>query len=90
MPPKRASTTDNDEFESRKRERQSEVVSKIQDLDGEGAMAYLETICRRWKLVDHHAADLTFQDAIELAFSNFGMDLSSDIISGDMAQAART
>jgi len=85
MPPKRASTTDNDEFESRKRERQSEVVSKIQDLDGEGAMAYLETICRRWKLVDHHAADLTFQDAIELAFSNFGMDLSSDIISGDMA-----
>lgn len=76
---------DNDEFELRKRERQSQVVSKIQDLDADGAMAYLETICRRWKLVDHHAADLTFQDAIELAFSNFGMDLSADIINGDTA-----
>lgn len=76
MPPKRS--IENDEFEVRKRERQSAVMNRIQDLDADGAKAYLETVCRRWKL-DVPGTQLTVQDAIELACQNFELDFHADL-----------
>lgn len=83
MPPRKRVTTDNDEFESRKRERQSLVVSRVQNLSADQSLEYLDTICQRWKL-DQHAGELSFQDAIELSFVNFGLDMTMDINTGDV------
>jgi hypothetical protein len=74
---------DNDDFEQRKRERQAVVVAKVQNLDSEGCRAYLDLISRRWRL-DDHGSTLSFQDAIDMAFENFGLDLSGDVQVADV------
>lgn len=78
MPPKRKGIDNNEEFEARKRERQAAVMTKVQDLSAAQAKDFLDQICRRWKL-DQHATDASFQDAIELAFTNFGLDPTRDL-----------
>jgi hypothetical protein len=83
MSAKRKVAIDNDEFETRKRERQAAVMTKVQDLTQQQTQDYLDQICRRWKL-DQHGHDASFQDAIELAFTNFGVDPSLDIQTGDV------
>lgn len=70
---------DNDGFEQRKKERQALVVSRVQSMSAEDSREYLDTLCRRWKLQDQRAAELSFQDAIDMAFSNFGLDVSGDV-----------
>jgi hypothetical protein len=80
-PKKRAA--DNEEFEARKRERQATVLARVQDLDAAGTKEYLADVCRRWK-IDDYAHEQTYHDAIELAFHNFGLELTDDITTSDM------
>ena len=82
MPPRKR-VPDNDEFEARKRERQAAVVSKVQDLNAAETKRYLDDICNKWKLNDY-GHESTYQDAIELAFHNFGMSFSDDINTEDI------
>ena len=81
MPPKRV--IDNDEFEQRKKERQASIMHKVQDLTPDETAAYLDRVYKRWKL-DEDAESSCYSDTIDLAFSNFGMDLSTNIHTGDM------
>ena len=83
MPPGKKRVPDNEEFEARKRERQAAVVSKVQDLNAVDTKRYLDDICTKWKL-DEYGHESTYQDAIELAFHNFGMSFSSDINASDI------
>ena len=82
MPPKKRGP-DNEEFESRKRERQAVVLAKVQNLGVLATKAYLDDICQRWKL-DVLGHEQTYQDAIELAFTNFGISFSDDIATADI------
>ena len=82
MPPKKRAA-DNEEFEARKKERQAAVMTKVQDLSVEETKRYLDDISARWKL-DDHGPEASFQDAIELAFVNFGIDPTMDINTGDI------
>lgn len=82
MPSKRRGIIDNDEFEQRKQERQAAVMMKVQDLSPDETLAYLDTVCAKWKLDESH--DQSFADAVSLAFSNFNLDLHADINTGDM------
>ena len=84
MPPGKKRVPDNEEFEARKRERQAAVVSKVQDLNAVDTKRYLDDICTKWKL-DEYGHESTYQDAIELAFHNFGMSFSSDINASDIS-----
>lgn len=83
MANRRRGVVDNDEFEMRKQERQAAIMMKVQDLTPEQTTAYLDTVCTKWKL-DESANTKTFADAIDLAFTNFNIDPSTDINTGDM------
>jgi hypothetical protein len=69
---------DNEGFEQRKKERQAVVIARTQNMSSEESRTYLDTLCRRWKLSDV-AGELTFQDAIDMAFENFGLDATGDV-----------
>lgn len=77
--PKRAAQPDNEEHEARKRERQSEVVGRVQHLTADATLAYLNDICQRWRL----GGDGSYSDSVELAFENFGVAMADDIAMGD-------
>lgn len=78
MPPRKRAQAD-DEFEARKRERQAAVVSRVQDLNASATQEYLDGICRKWKLnvLGHEQC---YQDLVELAFTNFGIASSEDVV----------
>ena len=75
MPPKRAA--DNEADDARKRQRQAAVRSRIQTLDGPGAVQLLEDLSRRWNL--HAPAATTFEQVVSRAFENFGAGMSADL-----------
>ena len=75
---------DNDGFEQRKRERQAVVVARTQNMSSEESRRHLDTLCRRWKLQDAAATDLSFQDAVDMAFENFGLNLAGDVDMGEV------
>jgi hypothetical protein len=81
MPPSKRAR-DNDEFETRKRERQARISGRVTSLTSEATVAFLDTVCRRWHLIDH--APPTYQEVVETAFDNFGLVLNGDI---DLADA---
>lgn len=73
---------ENDELEEFNRERQAAVASRIQALDERGAKRTLDEICARWKLDDRTMS--SFQDALELALTNFGLDPHKDVEASDV------
>jgi hypothetical protein len=77
-----AGANEDDGAEQRKRERQATVAGRVQNLDPDASLEYLHVICRRWNL-DGDRGDTSFQGAIELAFENFGMDISTCLTVGD-------
>ena len=84
MPPTRKRPGDeNEEFDIRKRERQAVVMATMENMDAAATRRTLGEISERWQL-DTMGHEMTYQDSIELAFRNFGMDVSGDINMDDM------
>lgn len=77
MPPKRKADEDaEDEDLDRKRQVIEDIKTKIQGLDEDDAMAYVQTLCDRWQLDNPPAS---FEHTIALAFHNFRQDVLGDI-----------
>ena len=77
MPPKRKADDDPDDEElERKRQLVEDIKTKVQNLDEDDVVAYVETLCERWQLDSPPAS---FEHTIALAFHNFKLDVLGDI-----------
>lgn len=78
MPPRKRKAQDEaDEDDSdEKRKLLEEIKTKIQELSGDEAVQYLDTLCERWHLENPPA---TFEHTVSLAFHNFRQDVLGDI-----------
>lgn len=77
MPTCRKRKNENDDHEEEKKERQANVMSKIQSLTPDEALAYLDDITRKWKM--HEPEKKSFMESVEISFRNFGLDPESCI-----------
>lgn len=75
MPPRKRKADDEDA--ARQRERQQIVVSRMQNLDADGTLGFLDTVTRRWKL--DRPGETSYQRFLETAFENFGVELADDM-----------
>lgn len=75
MPPKRKAEEDAEDLE-RKRAVTEAIKERIQILDEDAAIRYLDTICVRWQL---ESPPSSFDHLMALAFHNMGGDVLADI-----------
>jgi phage/plasmid-associated DNA primase len=75
-----ASRVDEEENDQRKRERETRVVARFENMTKDDTEHAFEVVCRKWSLVRTGA---TFQDIVDNAFQNFGFDITDTFVQED-------
>ena len=75
---KRPAAAFQEENEQRKRERESRILARFENLSKDDTEETLRVISRKWNLLSS-TSNTSFQDIVDTAFQNFGFNLTESI-----------